>query len=140
LDLYKIIYDHTTTLNGDAVLGEAAQELTGVAFSLWRAVFLSDTTGEFEDQFADLKKFLVGLISDNTVLYNTDKNARNWSFRYYLDNAVLRLGKISLGELSLVDKSDLSKPADTEKDEWLDAQAILDKAVLRFETCVNRTG
>ena len=57
---------------------------------MWRAVFLSDTSGEYEDQLADLKKFLVSLISDNTVLYVTDKNARNWSFRYYLDNAVHR--------------------------------------------------
>ena len=136
MNLYKIIYDHAATLNGNAVLGEAAQELTGIAFSLWRAVFLSDTTGEFEDQFADVKTFLVSLISDNAVLYNTDKNARNWSFRYYLDNAVLRLGKLSLGELSLVDKSDLSKPVDTEKDEWQDAQALLDKATTRFEVAV----
>jgi hypothetical protein len=132
LELYRIISDSERKLNSNVELHEAAQELTGVAFSLWRAVFLSDTTGEYEDQLADLKTFLVSLISDNTVLYITDKNARNWSFRYYLDNAVHRLRKLSMSRLRFVDDSDLLKAADTEKDEWHDAQAILDKAIARF--------
>jgi len=95
LELYRIISGGERKLNSNVELQEAAQELTGVAFSLWRAVFLSDTSGEYADQLADVKKFLVSLISDNTVLYVTDKNARNWSFRYYLDNAVHRLRKLS---------------------------------------------
>jgi hypothetical protein len=36
------------------------------------------------------------------------------------------------GGLSLVDKSDLAKRAETDKDVWVDAQAILDKAIERF--------
>jgi hypothetical protein len=95
-------------------------------------VYLSDTTGEYADQLADIKKFLVSLISDNTVLYVTDKNARNWSFHYYLRNALHRLEELSNGGLSLVDKSDLAKRAETDKDVWVDAQAILDKAIARF--------
>jgi len=106
---------------------------------VWRAVFLSDTSGEYEDQLADLKKFLVSLISDNTVLYVTDKNARNWSFRYYLDNAVHRLRKLSTSRLPFVDGSDLLKAANTEKDEWRDAQAILDRAITRFEAALEST-
>lgn len=137
--LYSIIHRSEHTLNGNVELQEAAQELTGVAFSLWRAVFLSDTSGEYEDQLADVKKFLVSLISDNTVLYVTDKNARNWSFRYYLDNAVHRLRKLSSGRLSLVNSADLAKAADTEKDEWLDAQSILDKAIDRFGAAIEST-
>jgi hypothetical protein len=132
LELYKLISGNERKLNSNAELQKAAQELTGVAFSLWRAVFLSDTSGEYEDQLAVLKKFLTSLIADNTVLYVTDKNARNWSFRYYLDNAVHRLHELSRGRLRLVDDSDLAKPADTEKDEWRDAQSVLDKAIARF--------
>ena len=92
----------------------------------------NDAHSLYADQLADLKKFLISLISDNTVLYVTDKNARNWSFRYYLDNAVHRLHKLSRSRLRLVDDSDLLKPADTEKDEWRHAQSILDKAIARF--------
>lgn len=139
LELYRIISGGERKLNSNAELHEAAQELTGVAFSLWRAVFLSDTSGEYEDQLADVKKFLVSLISDNTVLYVTDKNARNWSFRYYLDNAVHRLHKLSRSARPFVDGSDLLKAAETEKDEWLDAQAILDKAIDRFEAAMKST-
>jgi hypothetical protein len=90
------------------------------------------TNGEYADQLADLKKFLISLISDNTVLYVTDRNARNGSFRYYLDNAVHRLPKLSRSRLRLVDDSELLKPADTEKDEWRHARSILDKAIARF--------
>jgi hypothetical protein len=65
-------------------------------------------------------------------MYLTDKNARNWSFRYYLSNARHALNALSNGGLSLVDKSDLAKPAETDKDDWVEAQAILDKAIERF--------
>jgi hypothetical protein len=132
LELYKIIAEGERKLNSNVELQAAAQELTGIAFSLWRAVFLSDTTGEYADQLADIKKFLVSLISDNTVLYVTDKNARNWSFHYYLRNPLHRLDELSKGGLSLVDKTDLAKRAETDKDVWVDAQAILDKAIERF--------
>ncbi|HEX8527022.1 hypothetical protein [Allosphingosinicella sp.] len=123
-------------MNSNAELHQAAQELTGVAFSLWRAVFLSDTTGEFGDQLADLNKLLVSLISDNSVLYQTDKNARNWSFRYYLDNADHRLRALSRSRLGLVNAADLELGADTDKDAWLQAQALLDKAISRFQAAV----
>jgi len=65
-------------------------------------------------------------------LYVTDKNARNWSFQYYLRNARHRLEQLSNGGLSLVDKSDLAKRAETDKDDWVDAQVILDKAIERL--------
>ena len=138
LDLYRIIHINERKLNKNAELHEASQELTGVAFSLWRAVFLSDTSGEFEDQLADVKTFLVSLISDNSVLYATDKNSRNWSFRYYLDNATYRLRKISESRLPLVDFPDLVKPFGSEKDEWFGAQFVFEKAVTRFETALDR--
>jgi hypothetical protein len=135
LNLYRIIH-RERKLNSNAELHQAAQELTGVAFSLWRAVFLSDTTGEFGDQLADLNKLLVSLISDNSVLYQTDKNARNWSFRYYLDNADHRLRALSRSRLGLVNAADLELGADTDKDAWLQAQALLDKAISRFQAAV----
>lgn len=136
LELYKLIDTNERALNGNAELFEAAQELTGIAFSLWRAVFLSDTTGEYADQMADLRKFLISLISDNTILYITDKNARNWSFRYYLDNAVHRLRKLSRGRLELVTEGELSRESATEKEEWQAAQSALEIGLRRFEAAL----
>jgi tetratricopeptide (TPR) repeat protein len=137
LNLYRLIDSGQRALNGNAELFEAAKELTGIAFSLWRAVFLSDTTGEYEDEMADLRKFLISLISDDTVLYVTDKNARNWSFRYYLDNALHRLRKLSEGRLRLVSEENLASESETEKDEWQAAQRALETALRRFEEALN---
>lgn len=129
LEIYRLITEYDFILNGNVELYEATQKLAGVAFSLWRAVFLSDTTREFEDEVADLNTFLVSLIADNTIQYVNDKKARNWSFRYYLDNAIYRLERLSEDRLALVDKLALYEGAPTEKDRWLNAQSMLDMAI-----------
>lgn len=141
MELYEAIFDGDDVLSFKSPeLHEAAQELTGIAFSLWRSVFLSDTTGEFDDQRADVKKFLVSLISDNAILYITDKNSRNWSFRYYLDNAIYRLVKLSDGRLGLVAKPALQKSAASDKDEWMNAQAAFHDAVVAFAAAIKAAG
>lgn len=133
MELYDLVYSNDETLSKfNPELHAAAQELVGVAFSLWRAVFLSDTTAEFRDQRADMSKFLVSLISDNAVMYLTDKNSRNWSFRYYLDNATSRLEKLSLGRLKLVEPIEVTVSVESDKDEWKAAQATFERAVKRF--------
>ena len=127
--LYRIIDANDKKLNKNVELQSVAKELAGIAFSLWRVVFLSDTTGEFTDQWADVQQFLVSLISDNTVMYITDKNARNWSFRYYLDNATYRLSRLTRGEPALLEEADLSRIAESDKDDWLNAQSALEVAL-----------
>ena len=139
-DLYKFILDHEIELNGNVELQAATQEAAGIAFSLWRAVFLSDTTGDFDAQWADVKKFLISLISDNTVLYITGKNSRNWSFTYYLDNATLRLDRLAATNPEMLDLADLAEDAVSDKDEWLNAQSSLERVVaaLRFAAAAIR--
>lgn len=140
MKLYNLIYNNDETLSKfNPELHAAAQELVGIAFSLWRAVFLSDTTAEFNDQRADMSKFLISLISDNAVMYATDKNSRNWSFRYYLDNALSRLEKLSLGRLRLVEPTEGGKSAESDKDEWTDAQAAFGRAVEQFGEALKAT-
>ena len=128
LRLYRLLYEEQIKLNGNPQCYLAATELAAVAFSLWRAVFLSDTSGEFKDTAAALNKFLASLISDNTVVYSTDKNARNWSFRYYANNARFQVEKLD-EDLQLVDKVELDQPFGSDKDEWLQLQAMLTKAI-----------
>ena len=76
LDLYKLIEMHEEKLSRSFADRDAAQALVGIAFSLWRAVFLSDLSGEVADQLTDAKRFLQSLIAHNSVLYQTDFNAR----------------------------------------------------------------
>lgn len=129
LRLYEIVETRSHLLESDIALQDIAHQLVAIAFSLWRAVFLSDLTGDAIDQMSDLKKFLQSLIAHNAVLYQTDVNAREWTFIYYLDNAVFRLGRLSDRILSSKNKAVASGTA---KDDWSNAQAALDLAILNF--------
>lgn len=133
LALYQLIEDYEDAIAQNLVLHAVAQSLAAVAFSLWRAVFLSDLTGAAGDQLIDLKLFLQSLIAHNTVLYQTDFSTREWSFQYYLDNATYRLrqlGKLSDGGAAAVGSADADKLQP--KDDWSNAQAALDLAIANF--------
>ena len=129
LDLYKLIEANEDLLADNIVLHEDVYQLVGIAFSLWRAVFLSDLTRDPTNQLADAKTFLRSLIAHNAVLYQTDFNAREWTFAYYLDNALARLKGLSPKILP-----DEQRPleAASAKDEWTNAQAALNIATLNF--------
>jgi hypothetical protein len=66
--------------------------LVGAAFSLWRAVFLAPKNPT--SRLAILKKgrkFLEKFLRDNSISYGDEKNNREWSFGYYLNNVRFRL-------------------------------------------------
>ena len=69
------------------------QTLIAIAFSLWRAVFLSDKTGKSEHTHSDAVGFLVEMLENNAINYSQDKKARNWTFNYYMANARYRLNE-----------------------------------------------
>ena len=71
-------------------LGNIAQGLVGVSFSLWRAVFLSDLSDE-KSYMDDAEEFLGKLILDNAINYPQDRATREWTFAYYVNNAKYRL-------------------------------------------------
>ena len=95
LALYKLIEDNDLVLSRNVIYQTWAQDLAAIAFSLWRAVFLSDLKGEVGGQLADVRRFLQSLIAHNAILYQTDFNTREWTFRYYLENAIYRLRQLS---------------------------------------------
>lgn len=133
LALYELIEGHGDAIAENLVLHAVAQSLAAVAFSLWRAVFLSDLTGAVGDQLIDLKLFLQSLIAHNTVLYQTDFSAREWSFQYYLDNATYRLRQLEKnadGCVAAVGGADAGKLQP--KDSWSNAQSALDLAIANF--------
>ena len=133
LRLYEIIEAHQYLLEGDIPFQDIAHQLVAIAFSLWRAVFLSDLTGDAVDQISDLKRFLQSLIAHNSVLYQTDVNAREWTFIYYLDNAVSRLGQLPDRILASEYKAAVSGTA---KDDWSSAQAALEVAISNFASLI----
>jgi hypothetical protein len=87
--------DNEEKLKTDDELADFAQGLVSVCFSLWRAVFLSDISDYEHGNVTDAKSFLGNLLLHNMVAYPQDRNMRDWTFEYYVNNARHRLEKIS---------------------------------------------
>lgn len=68
--------------------------LLASAFSLWRAVFLADTSRTWPDIYQHARTFLKILIEDNAINYPQDRTTRAYSASYYLDNAKYRLAAL----------------------------------------------
>ena len=60
-----------------------AANLAAAGFSLWRAVFLTETSDK-QMLLKSIDIFLGRVIKDNTILYGDDKNV--WSLGYYTEN------------------------------------------------------
>ena len=118
---------------------EMAQDLSGIAFSLWRSVFLSDLDGGMIDQMADLEDFLGNLISNNTIAYTQDKNTKEFTFRYYLKNAQQRLDSLSASWPNFVQPDWAAAPAGI-KNDWIAAQTALEHAVAEFDQLLEVLG
>ncbi len=134
LELYLAIKNNPISIGRDVRLAYLAQELAAVAFSLWRAVFLSDVTEEVEEQMSDVDKFLKTLISTNAIAFQQDRVSREWTFPYYLKNARSRLLDIARqGPFDILNLNDIERKADSTKEDWTIAHEALSKAVERFK-------
>jgi hypothetical protein len=78
-------------LETDKDAREAYFFLSGSAFSLWRAAFLTDSTRTTRTILDDGRKLLERVVQDNVVAYPQDRDTREWMSGYYLNNASLRL-------------------------------------------------
>jgi hypothetical protein len=65
----------------------------GAAFSLWRAIFLTETKRDWDSISKSLGDFLERVVMNNTITYQDDKQNRSWTVGYYLGSAQLRLDK-----------------------------------------------
>ena len=72
-----------------------SQTLVAVGFSLWRAAFLADKSGQREAVFADARAFLAQLLTNNAINYPQDRASREWTFNYYVTAANDGLLKLS---------------------------------------------
>jgi hypothetical protein len=101
LELFVALTENESVISSNVVYAQLSQELAGIAFSLWRAVFLSDLTGEAEEQLVDVTAFLGALISNNSIGYPQDRIAREWTFTYYLSDARFQLQSLASRPLQL---------------------------------------
>jgi hypothetical protein len=131
LKLYGLFGASADQLKGH---NKTLQELAGVAFSLWRAVFLGDRDGTIEAKNFDAKEFLGKMLTDNTIGFAQDRDCREWTFNYYLYNALLRLKE--LGE------TDLRPPKGSKsaQNRWEKLHAAFDKQVEKITKKIKRKG
>jgi hypothetical protein len=133
LELYLAIKNNISSIELNVVYAQLAQELAAIAFSLWRAVFLSDLTEEVERQMLDVRQFLSTLISHNAIAYQQDRKSREWTFQYYLNNARERLLDIARqASVHILDVNEIDIEARSAKEDWEIAERALKKAVKRF--------
>jgi hypothetical protein len=86
LELFEIFETYATIAKGK-MFNSTSQILVAVCFSLWRAAFLADKTGQRHAVFKDARDFLARMLTDNAINYPQDRSAREWTFNYYMNNA-----------------------------------------------------
>ena len=70
---------------------QAFQLLVGAAFSLWRAIFLTEADRDWKSITSSVLQFLDKVVTDNAITYHDDKTNRAWTVGYYLTSAELRV-------------------------------------------------
>jgi hypothetical protein len=117
------------------VLSAAAQELTSVSFSLWRAAFLADKEGGRSEVLRHGAEFLDKVIEDNAISYANDKAAREWTFNYYTRSARFSLEYLHKRWPEFA--NDYEVKVRTPKKRWEYCQSLLEIAVRNFEKDFN---
>jgi len=108
-----------------------AQDLTAVAFSLWRAAFLAEKSGKRVEVFAAAKIFLTHIIEDNAISYPQDKKSNEWTFNYYTRTARSALQTLAQFWPEVAPKYEGLKRNPTQR--WDYCQELLDTTVEKFE-------
>jgi hypothetical protein len=139
LALYKLLLTHKKKLDRSRRHRGAAQMLLGSAFSLWRAVFLADIKQGRGDLLHDVESFLVELIQNNAITYVQDRKHRDWTFRYYVQNARERLKELNIAFKNLGFAFELpgESKGKSPQDWWLTHQVALEGAIDQFESILN---
>lgn len=141
LYLYLVMKDNSEVIGADWDLLDTAQGLIAASFSLWRAVFLSDITEGMEATVSDAQAFLGNLILHNMVAYPQDRNTRDWTFMYYVNNARYRMETISNIRPHILTAAlagtDL-EVAHNAKDYWTFYQNALEIAVRNLEIAIKQ--
>jgi len=142
LKLFLVMKDNEEKLKTNWDLANFAQAMAAVCFSLWRAVFLSDTSEEkgYTLPISDAQSFLGNLILHNMVAYPQDRSTREWTFLYYVNNARYRLQALSKEYSNMLPASFVDGGNDIEaaKDFWAFHHAASEVAIRNLELALRK--
>lgn len=135
LELFKLFNEHPE-IPKTIDCSKTAQNLVAACFSLWRAAFLADRTATRHAVFDDAKSFLARLLTDNAIAYPQDRNSREWTFNYYMNNARGCLVELSAQwpsvNAALIAKYPKSKGTTTAQRRWNRQQKAFEVAINCF--------
>ena len=118
-------------------LGYEAKTLVSIGFSLWRAAFLADKSGDLKETNEHATYFLGEMLETNAIAFVQDKKARGFTFNYYLANVRFRLAEFKKDNPNFeVDPRLLKKggvKSMNPKDRWRAFQQAFEDAVNHFE-------
>lgn len=140
LELFTLLKNYSEQLKKDTEIVNAAISLVAISFSLWRAVFLADRKGGDTNRFEDATLFLEKLILDNAIAYAQDRNSREWTFQYYLNNAGFRLEGISRRGPSILPNFSRPPQGTTGQDAWEHYQNSLEVAIGNCANALKTSG
>jgi hypothetical protein len=78
------------------------------------------------------------MIADNAIGYAQDRNSREWTFYYYLDNARHRLQELGKHSPELLEGLEPKKGKRNGKNRWTHMQAAFARAVRLFADEIKR--
>jgi hypothetical protein len=135
LEVYKIIERENKKLSRSRRHRAFAHCLLGICFSLWRAVFLANLKQDKGALLKDATSFLRELIETNNISFQTDVRNKEWSFRYYVQNARDRLKYLNASFSHKKLSFDLpGESVGKTPQEWWEAhQDSLDDAIKAFD-------
>ncbi|MGM4917477.1 hypothetical protein [Tardiphaga sp. 813_E8_N1_3] len=114
----------------------AAQDLSSVAFSLWRAAFLADKSSKRSDVFAKARAFLTRVVEENAIGFPQDKQWRDWTFNYYSRSAQYSLQHLAQtwSEVAPAFVNEIRSPSER----WDYCQDLLDQAINGFSSALEQ--
>ncbi len=90
-DLLKLVTEKEREIRQNDNRKAIFQLLVGASFSLWRAVFLTDSPLELDTALNDVRGFLEKVVSDNAIGYSDEKKFRRWTAGFYISHIQYRL-------------------------------------------------
>lgn len=104
----------------DEIARSIATHLVGTAFSLWRAVFLTEGERDWNSILQHAQAFLEQMVKNNAINYKQDDDTRNWSVGYYLNNARYRLFRVQQKIIHLIGNEEAKNLKYLSKFSWSD--------------------
>jgi hypothetical protein len=132
LALNALLSNHEKKIKSSTKYMLITQTLIAINFSLWRSVFLADREDGADKRLQHAEDFLAKLIVDNAVGYPLERTAKNWTFGYYLNNAVYRLKQLAEAYPTVFSSDWEKKSRKTAQQNWEAIQGALEEGIKNF--------